>query len=376
MSLSLLAAFVIGMPITADIHFPQKLDSEGFLAGIWDVGVCRISGQPSPEAFRKLAADGVKTVICLRGTSEMNDRTIVTFDEAELLKELGIDYVHIPVGEPEEYNFSAVQKFKTALDKGKDSGKVLLHCTVAWRASYVWTAYLYKFKNYDLTEAIRHGLAMNASANRVESLLGIKMRYEVTPKKTGAHKFKPVSAPPELGKKLHAPNPVAPTNEREYMQWTVWDMGDVLNSSQPNEQQLRDVVTSNGITTVINIRTPEEMAAVKQNGFDEEAVAKSLGLAYVSIPLQTSASFTPANLDLVAKAIRASKGKVLLHCQTGTRTSSVWAAYLTKFVGVELNEAMSHAEAMRYSNPLEDFLEMDLVYNVKSTTTPISCGGG
>ncbi|MEO7454380.1 MAG: sulfur transferase domain-containing protein [Fimbriimonadales bacterium] len=358
----------------SDIHFPEKLSTEGFQAGIWDVGPCRVSGQPRPEAFRKLAAEGVKTVINLRGTAEMNDRTIVDFDEAKLLGELGIHYVHIPVGEPHEYSPAAIRKFNEAMEKAKGKGKILLHCTVAWRASYVWGTYLHKFKGYALTDAIRHALAMNASQNRVESLLGITVEYSTAPKNEMPPKS--ISAPNGMGKKLHAPTAVFAPNDAAYMDWTLWDMGDVMNGSQPNEKQLRDLVASKGITTVINIRGPQEVEAVKQNGFDEEAVASSLGLTYVSVPMQSPASFSPANLKLVADAIAASKGPVLLHCQTGTRTSSVWAAYLTKFAGVGLDDAMGHGEAMRYSDPFESFLEMDLVYKVKKGPSLPGCGGG
>jgi uncharacterized protein (TIGR01244 family) len=373
LSLLIAAVALTGSAPPPEIRFPEKLPTEGFLAGIWDVGPLRISGQPNPEAFRKLASEGVKTVINLRGTAEMNDRTVVDFDEAKLLKELGMDYVHIPVGEPQEYNFSAVKRFSEALDNAK--GKVLLHCTVAWRASYVWGTYLHRFKNYELDEAIRHATSMNASQNRVESLLGIKMSYS-TEERSAQAALKPIVAPKSLGKTLNAPAAVFAPKEEAFMDWTLWDMGDVLNGSQPNEKQLRDLVTSKGITTVINIRTAAEMSRVKEQGFDEEAVAKALGLTYVNVPIQTPDSFSPANLKLVADAISASKGKVLLHCQTGTRTSSVWAAYLTKYAGVELNEAMKHASAMRLSNPFEDFLEKSLVYKVKTGPASAGCGGG
>jgi uncharacterized protein (TIGR01244 family) len=368
-----LAALLALPGARADIKFPVKLQEDGFLAGIWDVGELRISGQPTPAAFRKLAADGVKTVICLRGTEEMNDRTVVDFDESELLKELAITYVHIPVGKAEEYNFSAVKRFAAALENAKSKGKVLLHCTVGWRASYVWGTYLHKFRNYEIDEAIRTAEAMNASANRVELLLGTKVSYETTPKL--AQHLKPIK--PFANKTISPPRPLFPPKEDAFMDWTVWEMGDVLNGSQPNEQQLKDLVAAKGITTVINIRTAEEMAYVKkETGFDEEAVARQLGLTYVNVPLQALETFTPSNLERIANAIKNSKGRVLLHCNTATRTSSVWAAYLTKYGGVELNEAMKHALAMRLQNPFTDFLEIDLVYKVKSTPMPATCGGG
>ena len=54
--------------------------------------------------------------------------------------------------------------------------KVLLHCTVAWRASHLWAAYLVKHKGYTLEEAKRHGAAMNlngySAGTPLDGLLG------------------------------------------------------------------------------------------------------------------------------------------------------------------------------------------------------------
>src|SRR5688500_7020843 len=208
----------------SEIRFPEKLQAEGVLAGLWDVGELRISGQPSQDAFRKMAADGVKTVINLRGTSEMNDRTVVSFDEAAFLKELGVDYVHIPVGEQHEYNFSAVKRFADALERGKPKGKVLLHCTVAWRASYVWGTYLHKFRNYDLNEAIRHAESMHTSANRVERLLGITMGNATEPQSAAVPKA--IAIPAGFRRNLSAPKPVFSPKDDAFMDWTLWEMGD------------------------------------------------------------------------------------------------------------------------------------------------------
>jgi uncharacterized protein (TIGR01244 family) len=121
-----------------------------------------------------MAAKGIKTVINLRTQPEMDNCTQVPFDEAALLKELGMTYVHIPLGGPDTpYTPEAVEKFATALE-GADS-KVLLHCTVAWRASHMWAAYLVRKKGYTLEEAKRHASAINlgnASGGPVDRFLG------------------------------------------------------------------------------------------------------------------------------------------------------------------------------------------------------------
>lgn len=353
------------------IKFPVKLDRAGYLGGFWDVGACYVSGQPTEDAFRKLAEEGVKTVICLRGVEEMNDRSMVTFDEAAFLKGLNITYIHIPVGTEAEYSPAAIDKFAKAIGEAK--GKVLLHCTVAWRASYVWANYLHKYQKMSLDESIKVGESMNMTVNRVGALLGSEISYDQAPKKTGspAKISKPAS-----GNKLSltAPKPFIGPDPNSYMAFTAWDLGDVINASQPDEAQLKSLA-SKGVKTIINIRTKEEMDGVKrETSFDEEAVAKSLGMTYVNIPIQAGDTFTPKNLALIHEALQNSTGRTLFHCFTANRTSTIWVAYLVKYYGVPLNDAVRHGTAMRFNNVFESFLGDELVYKIKPGAKKPGCG--
>lgn len=349
------------------IKFPTKSDKPNFQAGIWDVGLGYVAGQPTEDALRKLAQEGVKTVICFRGDDEMNDRTVVSFDEATLLKELGINYVHIPLGSISDYSPSKVEEFAKALDKV--DGKVLIHCTVGWRASMMWTSYLHQYQKQSLDDAIKAGEAMNLGASRIGALLGINIAYSEVPAKSGSRSPKPLKNSTKGIRSLTAPKVLIPESKSDYMAFLAWDLGDVINASQPNEAQLRDFAAK-GIKTVINIRAPQEMDQVKSTtGFDEEVVAKSLGLEYVNIPMPGAAAFNPANLALIGDAINNAKGKVLLHCFTATRTSTIWPAYLVKYQGLSLDEAIKHGEAMRFSSPLHLLLGKDITYKVKARTT-------
>lgn len=163
MRFALLAAAVFSAaPAFAQepIHFPQQLDRKDFQAMIADTGPVYIAGQPTEEALRGMVASGVKTIINLRTQPEMDNRRQVPYDEAALLKELGVTYVHIPLGGPDTpYTPAAVDQVAAALAKA--DGKVLLHCTIAWRASHMWAAYLVKYQAFTLEEATRHAEAMN-----------------------------------------------------------------------------------------------------------------------------------------------------------------------------------------------------------------------
>jgi uncharacterized protein (TIGR01244 family) len=156
------------------VSFPVKLDATGFQEVFAEVDNLYISGQPEKESFAKLKSEGVTTVVNLRTDSEMSNRENVPFDEKAVVDSLGMDYIHIPLGGPDSpYNNEALIKFGDALSKAE--GKVLLHCTVGRRASYMWAAYLIQFKGFSPNRAIEYAKAVNFGEWSLEGLLGKKL---------------------------------------------------------------------------------------------------------------------------------------------------------------------------------------------------------
>jgi uncharacterized protein (TIGR01244 family) len=90
----------------------------------------------------------------------------VGFDEAALTKELGIRYVHIPMrGTPENpYGPKELDTFAAVMAAA--DGKVLLHCTVAWRASHLWAAYLIRERNTPVARALSQARLINLMDDR------------------------------------------------------------------------------------------------------------------------------------------------------------------------------------------------------------------
>ena len=137
---------------------------------------------------------------------------------------------------------------------------------------------------------------------------------------------------------------------------------DLFIGGQPTEKALRDL-KARGVTTVINLRMPEEM---KQIGFDEAALVKELGMNYVHIPMRGSAEnpYGPKQLDQFAAAIAAADAKVLLHCTVAWRASHIWAAYLIRDRGVPVATALAQARSINLRDdapfggqqPVEGFL--------------------
>jgi uncharacterized protein (TIGR01244 family) len=146
---------------TGDVPAPVVLDGHGqFQDKFASVGDdVFISGQPTEQALRDLHAKGVTTVVNLRTPEEMKSR--VSFDEAALVKNLGMEYVYVPVRGNAEFPYSpaAVKSFATAMTGAK--GKVLLHCTVAWRASHLWAAYLIQYRDVPVAKALAQARTIN-----------------------------------------------------------------------------------------------------------------------------------------------------------------------------------------------------------------------
>jgi uncharacterized protein (TIGR01244 family) len=154
------AQSIVGTNKTGPVPDPVNLDTKGlFQDKFVSIGDDMfIGGQPTEKALRELRAKGVTTVVNLRMPEEM---ARVGFDEAALVKELGMKYVHIPMrGTPANpYGPKQLDAFVAALAAA--DGKVLLHCTIAWRASHLWAAYLIRERNMPVATALAQTRRIN-----------------------------------------------------------------------------------------------------------------------------------------------------------------------------------------------------------------------
>src|SRR5687768_15666508 len=129
--LGVAAQTIVGKDKTGPVPNPVTLDTTGmFQAKFVSVGDdVFIAGQPTEKALRELRARGVTTIVNLRMPEEMAQ---IGFDEAALVKELGMKYVHIPMRGSAEHPFGPKQLDTFAATMAAADGKVLLHCTIAW----------------------------------------------------------------------------------------------------------------------------------------------------------------------------------------------------------------------------------------------------
>ena len=184
------AQHLTGPHPTGSVPAPVALDNPGlFQDKFAKVGDdVFISGQPTEKGLRMLRDQGVTTVVNLRSPPEM---ARIPFDEAALVKELGMQYVYLPMrGTPElPYSPAAVKSFADAMSNAK--GKVLLHCTIAWRASHLWAAYLIQYRNVPVETALAQArsinlmddMRMDGDRQPVESFLGRSVPEVGHPKK-------------------------------------------------------------------------------------------------------------------------------------------------------------------------------------------------
>ena len=140
---------------------PQREQVEGFQDYFAQVAPnVYVAGQPNAEALKAMKERGITRVINIRTSQEMDNRAVVPYDEAAEVAALGLEYVHIPMGGPDTpYSSDGLAKVAHALESSE--GPVLLHCTMAWRASHLWAAYLVSNHGYNVANAVEIGKKMN-----------------------------------------------------------------------------------------------------------------------------------------------------------------------------------------------------------------------
>lgn len=107
----------------------------------------------------------------------------------------------------------------------------------------------------------------------------------------------------------------------------------LITGGQPSEQQLRDFAAAGG-KVVLDIRDPMEVRP-----FDEPALVRELGLAYINVPVSPGAA-SDEKLDRILAAVREHREEpMLFHCASANR---VGGALLPWFI---LDQKMGTDEA-------------------------------
>lgn len=151
--------------------------------------------------------------------------------------------------------------------------------------------------------------------------------------------------------------------EPQALQWKefrgiTYQAGDLYIAGQPLSQAAMDHLKTAGVTDIVNLRTPEEMADRKSTPIEEEKLSASLNIAYHHLP--SGGEKHPYSDDTVAafaEVLDLAEGPVFLHCNSGRRAAHLWVAYLVRHQGMSLSDAVTLGKSANFGAvPLEGYL--------------------
>jgi protein tyrosine phosphatase (PTP) superfamily phosphohydrolase (DUF442 family) len=112
-------------------------------------------------------------------------------------------------------------------------------------------------------------------------------------------------------------------------------VGDLLFGGQPSKEALLEL-GSQGYKTVLTTRGLNELP------WDEKALADSLGLRFVSIPMDKPVTaITDEQISQFADLMETGERPMILHCSSGNRVAGLWAVWLAE------REGLAPADALR-----------------------------
>jgi uncharacterized protein (TIGR01244 family) len=121
-------------------------------------------GQPAPEDFALFKDKGVKTIINLRSQEEVEG---LAFNEEEIVKELGMNYVHVPLkgGQLDDDHLRDTVKAIA----GARASNVLIHCASGNRVGFSWSLFQGTEGDEDVAKAIAMGKDAGMRSERLEA---------------------------------------------------------------------------------------------------------------------------------------------------------------------------------------------------------------
>ena len=183
-SISLIVSLFVFYPVKGEnpvddpellIEAPVLIDPSVFL---YQAGDIYLGGQPTEKTLDTLLEIGITLIINIRTDPEVMTHNIEGYREEDYAREIGLDYIQIPIGGDAGFPPEAVTRIDQAIQNA--GGKVLIHCRSAGRATLAWMAWLVRYRDYTIDKAVELGKKAQFSFP-LEDLLG----YPVTIKKAG-----------------------------------------------------------------------------------------------------------------------------------------------------------------------------------------------
>jgi protein tyrosine phosphatase (PTP) superfamily phosphohydrolase (DUF442 family) len=125
---------------------------------------------------------------------------------------------------------------------------------------------------------------------------------------------------------------------------------EVCTGGQPTMDQLTELKTQ-GVTTIINLRTPQEY-----NAAPEEAKAKELNLRYFNIPVASSGPKDEQVVEFLKLTDDPKNRPAFIHCASANRVGAFWMIRRVLRDNWTLENAKAEAEKIGMRAPnLVDF---------------------
>ncbi|WP_165967443.1 beta-lactamase hydrolase domain-containing protein [Luteimonas aestuarii] len=113
----------------------------------------------------------------------------------------------------------------------------------------------------------------------------------------------------------------------------------LITAAQPG-QEAWSALAAEGVTTVINLRTHDEMA-----GRDQAAEVAAAGMAYHHLPIASADDLTDDNAARLRALIDNAGGPVLVHCASANRAGALLAIGAARSGGMTPVEAVAFGQS-------------------------------
>lgn len=134
------------------------------------------------------------------------------------------------------------------------------------------------------------------------------------------------------------PHPAeTPKKEIEMQEYRVDD--NLICGGQPTVDDLKRYQAA-GVRTVVNMRETRENGALS----DEKEQVESLGMDYVSFPVNGETDLTPKRASELTRVIRDSARPVFIHCGTSNRVGALLALSAHQDEGLSVEDAIAYGK--------------------------------
>ena len=137
----------------------------------------------------------------------------------------------------------------------------------------------------------------------------------------------------------------------------LYRFGNFYVGGQPPLEELQ-WLKEQGVTTIVNLRTEEELRGYAEEAYDEKAVAGKLGFIYRALPVNGIQGYTPENLQKFIGLIDP-RAQTLIQCRTAHRATDFFVAYLIRTGDYSVMEALDIGQEMKMVLPLAKLLGQD-----------------